>query len=135
MIAPNYKGYRFPPDIISYCPWLYFRFSLSSRDIEELVAQRGIVLTHETTRQGYLKFGQMYANELPRRLRCGDKWHLDKVFLTINGKRHSLWRAVDQHGTVLDIVENSHQPTRQRERTMHDRFQIWNEVTGGERAT
>jgi putative transposase len=99
--------------------WLYFRFSLSSRDIEELVAQRGIVLTYETIRQGCLKFGQMYANELPRRLRCGDKWHLDEVFLTINGKRHSLWRAVDQHGTVPDIVLQRRRPKKAAKRFFH----------------
>ncbi len=89
--APDYKGFRFPPEIISHCVWLYFRFSLSYRDIEELMAERGIVLTYETVRQWCLKFGQTYANELHRRRpQCGDKWHLDEVFLTINGKRHYL---------------------------------------------
>ena len=103
-IAPDYKGYRFPPEIISHAVWLYFRFSLSFRDVEELLAQRGIVASYETVRQWCLKFGQTYANELRRRRpRCGDKWHLDEVFLKINGKQHYLWRAVDQHGNVLDI--------------------------------
>jgi len=106
--APNYKGFRFPPEIISHAVWLYFRFSLSFRDIEELLAQRGIVVTYETVRQWCLKFGQMYANELRRhRPRCGDKWHLDEVFLKINGKTHYLWRAVDQDGNVLDILVQS----------------------------
>ncbi|GHO71517.1 hypothetical protein KSC_104090 [Ktedonobacter sp. SOSP1-52] len=68
-----YKGFRFPPEIISHGVWLYFRFSLSFRDVEEILAQRGIVVTYETVRQWYLKFGQMYANELRRRPRCGDK--------------------------------------------------------------
>ena len=72
------------------------------------MAERGIVLTYETVRQWCLKFDQTHANELRRRRpRCGDKWHLDEVFLTINGKRHYLWRAVDQHGTVLDILVQS----------------------------
>jgi len=81
--ASLYKGFRFPPEIISHCVWLYFRFSLSFRDIEELMAERGIVLTYETIRQWSLKFGQTYANELRhRRGKTGDKWHLDEVFLT-----------------------------------------------------
>src|SRR6202043_1196975 len=102
--APNYKGFRFPSEVISHTVWLYFRFSLSFRDVEELLAQRGIVVTYETVRQWCLKFGQTYANELRRRRpRCGDKWHLDEVFLTIRGERHYLWRAVDQDGNVLDI--------------------------------
>lgn len=104
-IAPDYKGFRFPPAIISHAVWLYFRFSLSFRDVEELLAQRGIVVTDETVRQWCLKFGQTSANELRRRRpHCGDKWHLDEVFLTIKGKMHCLWRAVDQDGNVLDIL-------------------------------
>jgi putative transposase len=107
--APDYKGFRFPPEIISYAMWLYFRFSLSFRDVEELLAKRGIVVTYETVRQWCLKFGQTYANELRRqRSRCGDKWHLDEVVLTIGGKKHSFWRAVDQDGNVLDILVQSH---------------------------
>src|SRR5258708_10495298 len=106
--APDYRGYRFPPEIISHAVWLYFRFSLSFRDVEELLAQRGIVVTYETVRQWCLKFGQTYANELRRRRpRCGDKWHLDEVVLTIRGQKHYLWRAVDQDGNVLDILVQS----------------------------
>src|SRR5450755_1069989 len=102
------KGFRFPPEIISHAVWLYFRFSLSFRDVEELLAQRGIVVTYETVRQWCLEFGQTYANELRRhRPRCGDKWHMDEVVLTIRGKKHYLWRAVDQHGNVLDILVQS----------------------------
>ena len=108
-IAPDYKGYRFPSEIISHAVWLYFRFSLSFRDVEELLAQRGIVVTYETVRQWCLTFGQTYANELRhRRPRCGDTWHMDEVFLTIRGQRHYLWRAVDQNGNVLDILVQSH---------------------------
>ncbi len=102
--APEYKGYRFPPEIISHAVWLYFRFSLSFRDVEELLTQRGIVVTYETVRQWGLTFGQTYANELRRRRPgCGDKWYMDEVVLTIRGKKHYLWRAVDQDGNVLDI--------------------------------
>ena len=106
--APSYKGFRFPPEIISHAVWLSFRFSLSFRDVEELLAQRRIVVSYETVRQWCLKFGQMYANELRRcRPKTGDKWHMDEVYLKINGKTHYLWRAVDQYGNVLDILVQS----------------------------
>ncbi len=106
--APDYKGFRFPPGIIAHAVWLYFRFALSYRDVEELLAERGIIVTYETVRQWCRKFGQPYANTLRRRRpRPGDKWHLDEVFITINGAQHSLWRAVDQDGHVLDILVQS----------------------------
>ncbi|MDP9315398.1 MAG: IS6 family transposase [Chloroflexota bacterium] len=106
--TPSYKRHRYPAEIISHTLWLYYRFSLSFRDVEELMAARGVVLSYETVRRWTLKFGQHYANELRRRrARPGDKWHLDEVFLTINGKTAYLWRAVDQHGTVLDILVQS----------------------------
>ncbi len=107
--APKaYKGFRFPHEIISHAVWLYHRFSLSFRDVEELLFARGIVVTYETVRQWCRKFGQAYANQLRRRrARPGDKWHLDEVFLKINGKTHYLWRAVDQDGNVLDILVQS----------------------------
>jgi putative transposase len=111
--APSYKGFRFPAEIISHCVWLYHRFPLSFREVEEMMLQRGITLSHETVRQWCAKFGQTYANGLRRRCpRPGDKWHLDEVFITINGKRHYLWRAVDQHGNVLDILVTSRRDTR-----------------------
>ncbi|MDP9311580.1 MAG: IS6 family transposase [Chloroflexota bacterium] len=107
-IAPSYNRHRYPAEIISYTLWLYYRFSLSFRDVEELLAARGVMLSYETVRRWTLKFGQQYANELRRRRpQPGDKWHLDEVFLTINGKTAYLWRAVDQHGTVLDILVQS----------------------------
>jgi putative transposase len=106
--SPSYMGYRFPAEIIFHAVWLYFRFSLSYRDVEELMAARGIVVTYETIRQWSRKYGQQYANQLRRRrAQTGDKWHFDEVFLTINGKLHELWRAVDQHGNVLDILLQS----------------------------
>jgi putative transposase len=103
-----YKGHCFPHEIISHALWLYYRFSLSYRDVEGMLAERGIIVTYETVRQWCLKFGQLYANQLRRRrARPGDKWFLDEVFLTINGKLSYLWRAVDQDGTVLDILVQS----------------------------
>lgn len=104
----SYRNHRFPAEIISHAVWLYFRFTLSFRDIEELLASRGILVTYETIRQWCLKFGQPYANALRRRQpKRGEKWHLDEVYLTMNGKLHYLWRAVDQDGYVLDILVQS----------------------------
>ena len=109
---PNYAGHRFPPEIIAHAVWLYFRFALSYRDVEELLAERGVILTDETVRQWCRKFGQQYANALRRRRpRTGDKWHLDEVFISINGAQHYLWRAVDQDGTILDILVQSRRNT------------------------
>ncbi len=106
--APWYKGFRFPQEIIAHAVWLYHRFSLSFRDVEELLFARGIVVTYETIRQWCLKFGQTFANALRRRrAQLGDKWHLDEVFLKIRGQTHYLWRAVDQDGNVLDILVQS----------------------------
>ena len=100
-----YTGYRYPAEVISHAVWLYFRFTLSYRDVEELLAARGLIVTYETVRQWCLKFGQDFANELRRHApRRGDKWHLDEVYLSINGRRFYLWRAVDQDGHVLDIL-------------------------------
>ncbi|MGH3702431.1 MAG: IS6 family transposase [Pseudonocardiaceae bacterium] len=111
--VPSYKGFRFPAEIISHRVWLYHRFPLSFREVEEMMLQRGIILSHETVRQWCAKFGQTYANGLRRRrARPGDKWHLDEVFIKINGKIHYLWRAVDQHGNVLDILVTSRRDTR-----------------------
>jgi len=103
-----YRRHRFPAEIISHCVWLYFRFSLSFRDVEELLAMRGVALIYETVREWCLKFGQTYANGLRRKShRPGDRWHLDEVFLKIKGRPHYLWRAVDQDGDVLDILVQS----------------------------
>lgn len=103
--TPTYKNHRFPPEIISHGVWLYFRFCLSYRDVEELLFARGIIVTYEAIRKWCRKFGQPYANQLRhRRPKPGDKWHLDEVFLSIRGERYYLWRAVDQEGNVLDIL-------------------------------
>jgi putative transposase len=101
----RYKNHRFPAEIISHGVWLYYRFCLSYRDVEELLFSRGVVVTYEAIRKWCRKFGQDYANQLRRRRpRPGDKWYMDEVFLTINGERHYLWRAVDQDDNILDIL-------------------------------
>ncbi|MFE7812470.1 IS6 family transposase [Streptomyces sp. NPDC057433] len=103
--SPSYKGHRYPVGVIAHCVWLYFRFPLSFREVEELVLERGVLVSHETVRRWYAKFGQTYANGLRRRRpRPGDKWHLDEVFVRINGVLKYPWRAVDTDGTVLDIL-------------------------------
>ena len=107
-IAARYKGYRYPIEVIGHAVWLYHRFTLSLRDVEELMLARGVVVTYETIRSWCAKFGPDYAAQLRRwRPRPGDKWHLDEVFVKINGTTHYLWRAVDQHGDVLDILVQS----------------------------
>ena len=104
-----YRGYRFPPEIISYCVWLYFRFSVSYRDIEELMAERGVTVTYESIRAWCYKFGRDYAKRIrARRGQLGDTWHLDEVYLRIDGRLQYLWRAVDQDGSVLDILVQPH---------------------------
>jgi putative transposase len=106
--APSYTRHRYPAEIIAHTVWLYCRFSLSLRDVEELMAARSAILSYETVCRWTLKFGQQYATELRRRRpQPGDKWHVDEVFLKINGKTAYLWRAVDQNGVVLDILVQS----------------------------
>ena len=99
-----YKRHRFPPDIISYAVWLYYRFNLSHRDIEDLLAERGITVSYEAVRLWCIKFGAKYARRLRRKHRgFGDTFFIDEVFVRINGKQHYLWRAVDQDGEVVDV--------------------------------
>ncbi|MFF9490659.1 IS6 family transposase [Streptomyces sp. NPDC014676] len=105
---PSYKGHRYPVEIISHCVRLYFRFPLSFREVEELMLERGVLVSHETIRRWCAKFGQAHANGLRRRRhRPGDKWHLDEVFIKINGEQKYLWRAVGADGNVLDILVQS----------------------------
>jgi putative transposase len=107
-VCPRYAGHRFPAEVISHAVWLYFRFPLSLRMVEEMLAARSIIVSHETVRQWARKFGQDFANRIRRRLPCaGDKWHLDEVAIKIAGKKHWLWRAVDQDGIVLDVLVQS----------------------------
>jgi putative transposase len=112
-----YKGYRFPGEIISHCVWLYHRFPLSVREVEEMMAERGIVVSYETIHQWCRTFGPVFAQDLRRRRpHPGDKWHVDEVFITINGQRQYLWRAVDQDGAVLDILVTSRRDARAAKR-------------------
>jgi putative transposase len=99
-----YKRHRFPPEIIQHAVWLYYRFNLSSRDIEDLLAERGIAVSYESIRLWCIKFGSKYAKRLRRRHQgYGDTFFIDEVFVKIQGKQHYLWRAVDQDGEVVDV--------------------------------
>jgi putative transposase len=115
----RYARHRFPAEVISHAVWLYFRFPLSLRMVEEMLAARGIEVSHETVRQWALKFGQSFANQIRRRLPApGDKWHLDEVVISIAGRKHWLWRAVDQHGVVLDILVQSRRDAKAAKRLL-----------------
>jgi putative transposase len=115
----SYAGHRYPPEVINYAVWLYFRFPLSLRMVEEMLAARGVEVTYESVRHWAVKFGLGIA----RRIRSstmarGDKWHLDEVVVTMNGKKHWLWRAVDQHGAVLDVLVQSRRDKNAAKRLM-----------------
>ena len=113
----NYQRHRFPSEIISHAIWLYHRFCLSFREVEELLPERGIVVTYETIRPWCQKFGPDYARRLKKRQgRLGDTWHIDEVFITIQGQRQYLWRAVDQDGDVIDILVQPRRNQRAAER-------------------
>ena len=97
-----YHGFRYPPDIINEAVRLYYCFSLSLREVEPILAQRGVEVSYETIRQWSCRFGQDFAKKLRRRRpHPGDKWHMDEVFVRIQGRKHSLRRAVDQDGNIL----------------------------------
>ena len=124
-----YKNHRFPAEISSHGVWLYYRFCLSYRDVEELLFIRGITVTYEAIRKWGRKFGQQYANQLRRRCpRLGDTWHMDEAFLTINGDRHYLWRAVDQEGNVLDILVQSRRHKQAAKRFFKKLLKGWQYV-------
>jgi putative transposase len=116
--SPNpYRGFRFPAEVIEHAVWLYHCFSLSLRDVELILAAREIVVSYESIREWGLRFGRLFANTLKRRRpKPGDKWHLDEVFIRIRGKLHYLWRAVDQHGHVLDILVQSRRSAKAAKR-------------------
>ena len=115
---PMYHGYRFPPEIIGHAVWLYHRFCLSFRDVEDLLAERGIIVSYETIRSWCNKFGPVYARSIKkRRGPLGDTWYLDEVYIvTVRGERRYLWRAVDQDGDVLDILVQNRKDKRAAER-------------------
>jgi putative transposase len=117
--TPSYAGYRFPAEVISYAVYLYFRFPLSLRMVEEMLAVRGIEVSHETVRKWGLKFGRAIANGIRRRRpQGGDKWHLDEMVVTIAGKKHYLWRAVDQDGFVLEALVQSRRDKKAAKRLL-----------------
>jgi putative transposase len=104
----TYKRHRFPPSIISYAVWVYYRFNLSFRDIEDLLAEKGVSVSYEAIRLWCIKFGPSYARKLKQRHRgFGDTFYLDEVCIKINGQQHYLWRAVDQDGEVVDVYVQS----------------------------
>src|SRR4028118_259273 len=114
-----YAGHRFPAEVISHAVWLYFRFPLGLRMVEEMLAARGIIVSHETVRRWAFKFGRECPNRIRRRLaRAGDKWHLDEVAIKIAGATHWLWRAVDQTGVVLDVLVQSRRDKRAAKRLL-----------------
>ncbi|MGO1163955.1 IS6 family transposase [Brucella sp. C7-11G] len=115
--AAYYHRHRYPAEIIVEAVWLYFRFPLSFRMVEDMLAYRGIIVTHKTVREWAEKFGRNYANQIRRRCpRLGDKWHLDEVVITIKGERHFLWRAVDQDGFVLEVLVQKRRDTKAAKR-------------------
>ncbi len=118
-ITPSYAGHRFPPEVIGHAIRLHFRLPLSLRMVDDMLAARGVTVSHGTVRRWALKFGQAFANQIRRRLpRAGDEWHLDEVQLKIAGERHWLWRAVDQDGTVLDVLVRSRRDKKAAERLL-----------------
>src|SRR6058998_2386604 len=113
MTPLSYVGYRFPPEIIQHAIWLYLRFTLSFRDVEELLAERGIDVSHETVRRWVAVFGPMIARRLrAMRPKPHTTWHLDEMLVSIGGKRMYLWRAVDAEGEVLDCLGQSRRNKR-----------------------
>jgi putative transposase len=119
--VPNslYRGHRFPTEVIANAVWLYFRFPLSLRMVEDLLAARGIVVSHEIVRRWAERFGRDFANKIRRRAsRFGDKWHLDEVVISINDKKHWLWCAIDQDGFVLDALVQSRRDKSAAERLL-----------------
>ena len=116
---PLYRRHRFPPEVISYAVWHYFRFPLSLRIVEEMLAARGICVTSETVRQWGKKFGKAFSDQIRQHAPArGDKWHMDEVVVSIAGEQHWLWRAVDQNGFVLDVLVQRRRDSRAAQQFM-----------------
>jgi transposase-like protein len=116
---PLYRRHRFPPEVIGYAVWLYFRFPLSLRMVEEMLAARGICVTYETVRQWGTKFGKVFSDRIRERAPArGDKWHMDEVVVSIAGEPYWLWRAVDQNGFVLDVLVQRRRDSRAAQQLM-----------------
>jgi len=112
LTAQKLPGYRFPLSIIGHAVWLYHRYTLSYRDVEELLLERGIQVSRESIRSWCIHFGQEFAQGLRHREpRRGSRWHLDEMCIDIGGVKHWLWRAVDEHGAVLDVLMQEHRDT------------------------
>ena len=121
MMELSYRRHRFPPVLIQHAVWLYLRFTLSYRDVEDLLAERGLDISYETVRSWVLKFGPVIAQRLRRhRPRPSDRWHLDEMVVRIAGKRTYLWRAVDHEGEVLDMLVQSRRDSRAALRLMRN---------------
>jgi len=122
----SYKRHRFPPQIIAHSVWLYVRFNLSLREVEELMLERGVDVSYETIRRWTVKFGPLIAHVLRRRQpRPGDVWHLDEVVVKIAGRSYWLWRAVDQHGVVLEEILQSKRNKRAAKRLLVKLMKRW----------
>ena len=122
----SYKRHRFPPQIISHVVWLYARFNLSLREVEELMLERGVDVSYETIRRWTVKFGPRIAHVLRRRQPPpGDVWHLDEVVVKIAGRSYWLWRAVDQHGVVLEEILQSKRDKRAAKRLLIKLMKRW----------
>ena len=112
-LMPHLKGFRFPREVIAYAVWAYHRFALSTADVEDLLAERGVIVSRETIRLWVNRFGVYFAACIRRgRPRPNDKWHMDEVVVPINGVKHWLWRAVDANGDTLDILVQTHRNAR-----------------------
>ena len=125
-LMPRLKGFRFPREVIAYAVWAYHRFALSTADVEDLLAERGVIVSRETIRLWVNRFGVHFAACICRgRPRPNDKWHMDEVVVPINGVKHWLWRAVDANGDTLDILVQTHRNARAARRflaRLTDRF-------------
>ena len=123
---PRLKGYRFPRSIVSYAVWAYHRFALSLRDVEDLLAERGVTVSYETIRAWVGKFGAQIAKRVrAARRQPTNKWHLDEVVITIRGKKHWLWRAVDSNGEILDILVQTRRNARAAKRFISRLIARW----------